>query len=196
MIPTQGYAVTGPKAAFEPFNFERRELGSRDILIDILFCGICHSDIHQARGEWGNSIYPMVPGHEIVGRVVRKGSDVSKFNEGDIAGIGCFVDSCRKCENCKRGLEQCCKVHCTMTYNGTEMDLVTPTFGGYSKNYVVDEAYALKVQPDQPLAGVAPLLCAGITTYSPLRKFKVGEGQKVGVVGLGGLGHMAVKLAA
>jgi alcohol dehydrogenase (NADP+) len=196
MIPTQGYAVTGPEAGFEPFNFERRELGPRDILIDVLFCGICHSDIHQARGEWGNSTYPMVPGHEIVGRVVKTGTDVTKFAAGDIAGIGCFVDSCRECENCKRGLEQCCKVHCSMTYNGTEMDLVTQTYGGYSKNYVVDEAYALKISHDQPLANVAPLLCAGITTYSPLRKFKVGEGQKVGVVGLGGLGHMAVKLAA
>jgi len=195
MISTKGYAVSGPDAAFEPFNFERRDLGPADILIDILFCGVCHSDIHQARGEWGNSTYPMVPGHEIIGRVVKTGSDVTKFAEGDIAGIGCFVDSCRTCENCQAGYEQFCKVHWSATYNGTEMDRVSPTYGGYSKHYVVDEAYALRVSSEQPLANVAPLLCAGITTYSPLKRFNVRAGQKVGVVGLGGLGHMGVKFA-
>ncbi|MGH9819179.1 MAG: NAD(P)-dependent alcohol dehydrogenase, partial [Pyrinomonadaceae bacterium] len=195
MTATKGYAVTGPEATFESFDFERREVGPHDILIDILFCGVCHSDIHQARGEWGNSTYPMVPGHEIVGRVARMGSGVTKFKEGDIAGIGCFVDSCGKCSSCKAASEQFCKVHSVMTYNGTEMDEKTPTYGGYSKHYVIKEDYALKVDPSQPLANVAPLLCAGITTYSPLSRFKVGPGQKVGIVGLGGLGHMGVKLA-
>ena len=195
MTATKGYAVSGPEAAFEPFDFERRELGPADILIEILYCGICHSDIHQVRGEWGNSNYPMVPGHEIVGRVVKIGGDVTKFAEGDIAGIGCFVDSCRECSPCKDGFEQFCQKQAAFTYNGTEMDRVTPTYGGYSNKYVIDEAYALKVAGDQELSGVAPLLCAGITTYSPLKRFNVGKGQKVGVVGLGGLGHMAVKFA-
>ena len=195
MIETRGYATNGPEAVFVPFNFQRRDLGANDILIDIQFCGICHSDIHQAKGEWGNSTFPMVPGHEIVGRVSRIGDDVSKFSVGDIAGVGCFVDSCRTCSSCEAGYEQFCKVHCAATYNGTEMDETTPTYGGYSRHHVVDEAYALKISPEQPLAGVAPLLCAGITTYSPLMKYKVGPGTKVGVVGLGGLGHMGVKLA-
>jgi uncharacterized zinc-type alcohol dehydrogenase-like protein len=194
-IATRGFAVTGPEAKFEPFEFQRRDVGPKDILIEILYSGICHSDIHQAKGEWGNSTYPMVPGHEIVGKVVQIGGEVTKFNEGDIAGIGCFVDSCRECVNCKAGFEQGCKVHCCWTYNGTEMDETTMTFGGYSTNYVIDEAYALKVSPDQDLKAVAPLLCAGITTYSPLRRFKIGQGSKVGIVGLGGLGHMGVKLA-
>ena len=195
MIQTKGYAVSGPEAPFEVFEFERREVGSADILIEVLFCGICHSDIHQARGEWGNSTYPMVPGHEIVGRVAQMGSDVTKFAVGDIAGIGCFVDSCRTCSNCEADNEQFCKVHCSATYNGTEMDKATMTYGGYSRHYVVDEAYALKIAADQNLAAVAPLLCAGITTYSPLKRFNARPGQKVGVVGLGGLGHMGVKLA-
>lgn len=195
MTATKGYAVSGPEAAFGPFDFERREVGAADILIEILYCGICHSDIHQVRGEWGNSNYPMVPGHEIVGRIVKTGADVTKFAVGDIAGIGCFVDSCRICPPCKDGFEQFCVKQAAFTYNGTEMDRVTPTYGGYSNIYVIDEAYALKVAGDQELAGVAPLLCAGITTYSPLKRFNVGPGQKVGVVGLGGLGHMAVKFA-
>lgn len=195
MIETKGYATHDQNAKFEPFDFERRDLGENDILIDIEYCGICHSDIHQAKGEWGNSTFPMVPGHEIVGRVSRVGSGVTKFTVGDIAGVGCFVDSCRKCSSCEADYEQSCKVHCSWTYNGTEMDQVTPTYGGYSKHYVVDEAYALQIAADQPLAGVAPLLCAGITTYSPLRRFNVGPGMKVGIVGLGGLGHMGVKLA-
>lgn len=195
MIETRGYATHDESAKFVPFNFERRNLGEHDILIDVQFCGICHSDIHQAKGEWGNSTYPMVPGHEIVGRVSKIGSGVTKFKLGDLAGVGCFVDSCRECSACKSDQEQFCKVHCAATYNGTEMDQETMTFGGYSKHHVVDEAYALKVSEDQPLAAVAPLLCAGITTYSPLRKYKIGPGSKVAILGLGGLGHMGVKLA-
>lgn len=195
MIQAKGYAVGSAEAKFEPFNFERRELGAKDVLIEIQFCGICHSDIHQARNEWRNSVYPMVPGHEIVGRVGRVGAAVSKFKEGDIAGVGCFVDSCRTCENCKDDYEQFCQKHLVLTYNSTEMDETTPTFGGYSNQIVVDENYALKVSAEQNLANVAPLLCAGITTYSPLKRFGVGKGQKVGIVGLGGLGHMGVKLA-
>lgn len=195
-IQSQGYAVKSAESKFEPFKFERRDVGAHDIQIEILYCGICHSDIHQARDEWGGSIYPMVPGHEIVGRVSKVGAEVSKFKEGDVAGVGCFVDSCRACESCKEGLEQYCDGHLVMTYNGYEKDGVTPTYGGYSSNVVVDENYALKVNaPQEQLAGVAPLLCAGITTYSPLRHFNVKAGQKVGIVGLGGLGHMGVKLA-
>jgi uncharacterized zinc-type alcohol dehydrogenase-like protein len=166
------------------------------VLIEIQFCGVCHSDIHQARGEWGNSTFPMVPGHEIVGRVTRVGSKVTKFKEGDMAGVGCFVDSCRVCENCREGLEQYCEGHNVATYNGTESDEKTPTYGGYSTQIVVDENYTLKIPDNLDPAGAAPLLCAGITTYSPLRHFKVKAGQRVGVVGLGGLGHMGVKLAA
>ena len=195
MIETRGYATHDESAKFVPFNFERRNLGGHDILIDVQFCGVCHSDIHQAKGEWGNSTYPMVPGHEIVGRVSKVGSAVTKFKLGDLAGVGCFVDSCRKCSACEADQEQFCKVHNAATYNGTEMDLETPTYGGYSKHHVVDEAYGLKISPDQPLAAVAPLLCAGITTYSPLKHYKIGPGSKVAVVGLGGLGHMGVKLA-
>ena len=194
-MQTKGYAVQTAESNFEPFDFERRALGAKDVLIEIKFCGVCHSDIHQARNEWGNSKYPMVPGHEIVGRVARTGAEVSKFKEGDYAGVGCFVDSCGECENCAQDVEQFCMVHCSQTYNSTEMDKKTPTFGGYSSQIVVDEDYALKIRETENLAGVAPLLCAGITTYSPLRKFNVGEGQKVGIVGLGGLGHMGVKLA-
>ncbi|MBA3335203.1 MAG: NAD(P)-dependent alcohol dehydrogenase [Acidobacteria bacterium] len=196
MLQTKGYAVQDAASGFASFDFERRDLGANDVLIEIQFCGVCHSDIHQARDEWGGSIYPMVPGHEIVGRVARTGADVSKFKEGDFAGVGCFVDSCGDCENCRQDVEQFCLVHCSQTYNSTEMDKKTPTFGGYSSQIVVDENYALKISDTENLAAVAPLLCAGITTYSPLRRFNVREGQKVGIVGLGGLGHMGVKLAA
>lgn len=196
MIQTRGYATDSPTSLLKPFNFERREPGARDVLIEILYCGICHSDIHQARDEWGGSIYPMVPGHEIVGRVARVGGEVGRFKEGEIAGVGCFVDSCRACVNCREGMEQFCQVHCAQTYNSTEMDKKTPTYGGYSSHIVVDENYALKIKDNLPLANVAPLLCAGITTYAPLRRFNVGAGQRVGVVGLGGLGHIGVKLAA
>lgn len=199
MISTQGYATQTKEAKFGPFEFERREVGPRDVLIDILYCGICHSDIHQARAEWEPmvpSLFPMVPGHEIVGRVTKVGSDVIKFKEGDIAGIGCFVDSCRKCGACHAGVEQYCIKGSAQTYNSTEMDRATPTYGGYSKHYVIDEAYALKVNaPETDLPGVAPLLCAGITTYSPLKKWGVGPGKKVAIAGLGGLGHMGVKIA-
>ncbi len=196
MLPTRGYATKDPISVLGPFNFERRDPGPRDVLIEILYCGICHSDIHQARDEWGGAIFPMVPGHEIVGRVARVGSQVRRFKVGELAGVGCFVDSCRVCASCKAGLEQYCEGHLVLTYNGTEKDEKTPTYGGYSSQIVVDESYTLKISPKLQLANVAPLLCAGITTYSPLRHFKVGPGQRVAVVGLGGLGHMAVKLAA
>jgi uncharacterized zinc-type alcohol dehydrogenase-like protein len=166
------------------------------VLIEILYSGICHSDIHQARDEWGGSVFPMVPGHEIVGRVTRVGTAVHRFKIGDYAGVGCFVDSCRVCVSCKEGLEQYCEGHIVFTYNSTEKDEKTPTYGGYSSQVVVDENYTLKISPKLPLANVAPLLCAGITTYSPLKHFKVDPGQRVGVIGLGGLGHMAIKLAA
>jgi len=195
MLPTRGYATPGPTSRLEPFNFERREVGAQDVLIEIQYCGVCHSDIHQARDEWGDAIFPMVPGHEIVGRVARVGAEVTRFREGDLAGVGCFVDSCRACRSCGEGEEQFCERHLVSTYNGTEMDEQTPTYGGYSSQIVVDENYTLRISPDLPLAGVAPLLCAGITTYSPLRQYNVGQGQRAGVVGLGGLGHMAVKLA-
>ena len=194
MFPTQSYAVQSAESAFAPMSFERRDLGARDVLIEIDYCGVCHSDIHQARGEWGNSIYPMVPGHEIVGRVTQIGSEVSKFSVGDLAGVGCFVNSCRECESCRDDEEQFCERICVQTYNSRDYD-GEPTLGGYSSHIVVDEFYTLKISPDLPLANVAPLLCAGITTYSPLRRFGVKEGHKVGVIGLGGLGHMAVKLA-
>ncbi len=196
MIPVKGYAATAQGRPMEPFKFERRDPGPNDVVIDILYCGICHSDIHQVRDEWGGSIFPMVPGHEIVGRVSRVGKKVKRFKTGDAAGVGCFVDSCRKCPNCKKGLQQFCSVHIAFTYNATEMDLKTPTYGGYSSQIVVDENFVLKIAPKVPLERVAPLLCAGITTYSPLRHWKVKKGQRVGVVGLGGLGHMGVKLAA
>lgn len=196
MLPTRSYATQNPTASLKPFDFNRREPGAHDVLIEILYCGVCHSDIHQARDEWGGSIYPMVPGHEIVGRVMRTGSAVKKFKEGDLAGIGCFVDSCRSCINCNEKEEQFCEKHLSLTYNGTEQDLTTPTYGGYSSQIVVDEKYVLHVSSKLPLANVAPLLCAGITTYSPLRRFNVGPNKQVGIAGLGGLGHMAVKLAA
>ncbi len=198
-VATRGYATTGPEAKFGPFEFTRREVGPKDVLIDILYCGICHSDIHQAKAEWEPmipSIYPMVPGHEIVGRVSQVGGEVTKFKEGDFAGIGCFVDSCGECGGCQAGLEQYCMKGSAMTYNGTEMDRQTPTYGGYSNNYVIDEDYALEIKAaEADLAGVAPLLCAGITTYSPLKRWGVGPEKKVAIAGLGGLGHMGVKLA-
>jgi len=196
MLPTRGYAAKSPTSLLEPFNFERREPGPHDVLVEILYCGVCHSDIHQARDEWGGSIFPMVPGHEIVGRVARVGSQVTRFKVGELAAVGTFVDSCRVCESCKEGLEQYCAKQASWTYNGTEQDKKALTYGGYSSHIVVDEQYTFKISPKLPLANVAPLLCAGITTYSPLKYCKVGPGQRVGIVGLGGLGHMAVKLAA
>ena len=194
MLATRGYAAFDATTPLRPFAFERREPGPRDVLIRIEYCGVCHSDIHQVRNEWKGSTYPMVPGHEIVGRVERIGAEVTRFAAGDLAGVGCLVDSCRTCSSCTKGLEQYCEVGSTMTYNGRDEDGTT-TQGGYSTQIVVDEAFALRIAKDQPLAGVAPLLCAGITTYSPLRHWGVGKGHKVAVLGLGGLGHMAVKLA-
>jgi uncharacterized zinc-type alcohol dehydrogenase-like protein len=175
---------------------ERREPGPHDVVLEILFCGVCHSDIHQARDEWSGGLFPMVPGHEIVGRVARLGGAASKFKVGDLAGVGCLVDSCRGCAPCAEQLEQFCEKGPALTYNGTEMDRKTLTYGGYSTEIVVDERYVLRIPAGLDPAGAAPLLCAGITTYSPLRQWGCKPGDRVGVVGLGGLGHMAVKLAA
>jgi len=196
MIHTKAYAAPGAAKPLGPFELDRREPGPRDILIEIAYCGVCHSDVHQVRDEWGGSQFPMVPGHEIVGRVARVGAEVKGFKPGDLAGVGCMVDSCRVCPSCARNLEQFCQKGAAFTYNGTEMDRVTRTYGGYSSRVVVDEAFALHISPKLDLAATAPLLCAGITTYSPLRHWNTRPGDKVGVVGLGGLGHMAVKLAA
>jgi uncharacterized zinc-type alcohol dehydrogenase-like protein len=196
MTPAKAYAAQDAKSPLAPFRFERRDPGKRDVHFEILYCGVCHSDIHQVRDEWGGSIFPMVPGHEIVGRVTQVGSDVKRFKKGDLAAVGCMVDSCRECENCKKGLEQYCKKGMVGTYNSYEKDGKTPTYGGYSNHIVVHEDFVLRVPDHLPLEGVAPLLCAGITTYSPLRHWKVGKGHKVGILGLGGLGHMAVKFAS
>jgi uncharacterized zinc-type alcohol dehydrogenase-like protein len=196
MIHTKAYAAPAAAKPLGPFEFDRREVGPRDILIEIAFCGICHTDIHQVKDEWGGAQFPMVPGHEIVGRVTRVGAQVQGFKEGDLAGVGCMVDSCHTCPNCARDLEQFCEKGAAFTYNSTEMDRRTPTQGGYASRIVVDCGFALHLSPALDLAATAPLLCAGITTYSPLRRFNTRKGDKVGVVGLGGLGHMAVKLAA
>ena len=193
MIPTKGYAVQDAKTDLAPWSFERREVGPHDVQFDIQFCGVCHSDLHQIKDDWGGAIYPMVPGHEIVGKVVKVGAHVTKFKVGDLAGTGCLVDSCRTCDNCKEGLEQFCSNGSTGTYNALEQDGKTPTYGGYSNTIVVHEDFVLHVSDKLNLAAVAPLLCAGITTYSPLRHWKVDKGHKLAVVGLGGLGHMAVK---
>jgi uncharacterized zinc-type alcohol dehydrogenase-like protein len=195
MIKTSGYAALSATTPLAPFEFTRREPGPLDIVIEIDYCGVCHSDIHQARNEWGGSIYPMVPGHELVGHVSKIGANVTKFKVGDLAGVGCLVDSCRTCSNCKDGHEQFCLTGSTGTYNALEKDGVTRTYGGYSKCMVVTESFALKIPKNIDLKMAAPLLCAGITTYSPLRHWGVTKGQKVGIVGLGGLGHMAVKFA-
>ena len=193
MLSTKGYAAQSATSPITPFQFERRDLKPHDVQLQILYCGVCHSDIHQVRNEWGNSIYPMVPGHEIVGRVTAVGAHVKKHKEGDLVGIGCLVDSCRDCENCKQGLEQYCENGASGTYNSYERDGKTPTYGGYSNQIVCTEDFVVKVSESLDLKAVAPLLCAGITTYSPLRHWKVGKGHKLGVLGLGGLGHMAVK---
>ena len=194
-IPTSAYAVHTPTTPLEPWSFERRSPGPKDVLIEILYCGVCHSDIHQVKDEWGGSIYPMVPGHEIIGTVTVIGSEVTKWKVGDTVGVGVFVDSCRQCESCQTGEEQYCENRISGTYNSREQDGVTVTYGGYSKRIVVDENYIVLIPNNLPLDRAAPLLCAGITTYSPLRYFKVKPGDKVAVVGLGGLGHMAVKFA-
>ena len=190
------YAAPSAKAPLVPHEITRREPGPHDVQIEILFCGVCHSDIHQVRDEWAPGIFPMVPGHEIVGRVTKVGAKVTRFAAGDLAGVGCFVDSCLACDPCRRDLEQFCLNGAAFTYNGTEMDRKTPTYGGYSTQIVLAERFTLKVPSGLDVAAAAPLLCAGITTYSPLRQWKCKPGDRVGVVGLGGLGHMAVKLAA
>jgi len=189
------YAVQSATTPLEPFNIQRRDPGEHDIQIEILYCGICHSDVHTVRNEWHGTTYPCVPGHEIIGRVSKVGADVKNFKEGDIAGVGCLVDSCHTCENCQDDLEQFCVEGPIFTYNSPDKHTGGLTYGGYSESIVVDEAFVLHIPKNLHLAGTAPLLCAGITTYSPLRHNKVTKGQKVGVVGLGGLGHMGVKLA-
>ena len=194
MTKTVGYAAHAPSSPLELFHFERREPGPQDVEIDILFCGVCHSDLHTARGEWGNSVYPVVPGHEIVGRVTRVGQDVKKFKAGDSVGVGCMVDSCRTCHECKEGLEQYCPAT-VFTYNSPDKHIGKTTYGGYSTKIVVQQDFVLRVPAGLDLAASAPLLCAGITTYSPLRHWGVGKGMVAGVVGLGGLGHMAVKIS-
>jgi uncharacterized zinc-type alcohol dehydrogenase-like protein len=194
-MKTNAYAAQNATTSLSPFSFQRRDVGQHDVQIEILYCGVCHSDLHTVRGEWGGTTYPCVPGHEIVGRVVKVGAHVEKFKEGDTAGVGCMVDSCRTCANCKEDLEQFCEKGTIFTYNSPEKQTGGTTFGGYSDSIVVDEAFVLHIPQNLDLAATAPLLCAGITTYSPLRHNNVSKGQKVGVVGLGGLGHMAVKLA-
>jgi uncharacterized zinc-type alcohol dehydrogenase-like protein len=196
MPTTKAYAAFSATTPVVPYSIERRNPKPHDVQIEILYCGICHSDLHFARNEWGMTIYPVVPGHEIVGRVTAIGDHVKKFKVGDIAGIGCLVDSCRECANCKEGLEQYCSEGGVFSYNGNERDGSGITYGGYSKSILAHEDFVLRISNKQPLEAVAPLLCAGITTYSPLRYWKVGKGTKVGVLGLGGLGHMGVKLAA
>ena len=190
--PTKAYAAQSPTTELAPWNFERREVGPNDVQINIAYCGVCHSDLHQIKNDWFPGIFPMVPGHEIVGTIIKVGAAVKKFAEGDLAGVGCMVDSCRTCDNCKEGLEQYCDNGNVGTYNSKGKDGV-PTYGGYSNNIIVHEDFALHISQKLSLAAVAPLLCAGITTYSPLRHWKVGKGHKLAVLGLGGLGHMAVK---
>lgn len=197
-VPAKAYAAQSPTSGLAPHTIRRRAPRAQDVQIEILYCGVCHSDLHQVRNEWKEvmpTVYPCVPGHEIVGRVVKAGSAVKKFKEGDIAAVGCMVDSCRVCASCRAGEEQYCENGLTLTYNGEDKILGGVTYGGYSESIVVDEAYVLRVPNKLDPAGAAPLLCAGITTYSPLRHWKVGKGQKVGIVGLGGLGHMGLKFA-
>jgi uncharacterized zinc-type alcohol dehydrogenase-like protein len=194
-MKVRGYAAMMAKAPLTSWEFERRDLGAHDVALDIAYAGICHSDIHQAREEWGPAIFPMVPGHEIAGVVTAVGTSVSKFKVGDKIGVGVFVDSCRNCQACKDGLQQYCIEGMTGTYNQLERDGKTPAMGGYSNVFVINEDYAVSIPDNLPLEGVAPLLCAGITLYSPLKNWKAGPGKKVGVMGLGGLGHMGVKFA-
>ncbi len=194
MSKTKGYAASSTKSPLAPFSFERREPREHDVAIDIKYCGICHSDIHQARDEWGGSVFPMVPGHEIAGVVTAVGNKVTKYKVGDKVGVGCFVDSCRKCPQCLKGLQQYCAIGMVLTYNGKDYE-GAPTFGGYSERIVVDENYVLRIPDNLPLDAAAPLQCAGITLYSPLKHWQAGPGKKVAIVGLGGLGHMGVKLA-
>lgn len=193
MIETKAYAAQTPETDLAPWTFERRDVGEHDVQFDIMYCGVCHSDLHQIKNDWFPGIFPMVPGHEIVGKVAAVGSHVKKHKVGDLVGVGCMVNSCRTCENCQEGLEQYCLTGSSQTYNSTEQDKKTPTYGGYSNTIVVHEDFVLSISDKLNLAAVAPLLCAGITTYSPLKYWKVGKGHKLAVVGLGGLGHMAVK---
>lgn len=195
MIKAKAYAATNATSPLQPFQLERRNPRPDDVVIEIDYCGICHSDIHTARSEWGPASYPCVPGHEIVGKVVALGKKVKRFRIGDMVGVGCFVDSCGKCSSCKTHEEQFCEDHTVFTYNSLELDGKTRTYGGYSSHITVKDKYVLKIKKGQPMERVAPLLCAGITTYSPLKRYGVKKGSKVGVVGLGGLGHMAVKIA-
>ncbi|MCW3093390.1 MAG: NAD(P)-dependent alcohol dehydrogenase [Ferruginibacter sp.] len=195
MTTVNAYAAQDAVTPLAPFNFDRRDVGPHDVQIEIMYCGVCHSDIHQVRNEWGGSIYPMVPGHEIVGRITVLGEAVKNFALGELVGVGCFVDSCRVCPSCLAHEEQYCDKGMVGTYNGRDKE-GNPTYGGYSTQIVVDEKYTLHVSEDLPIEGVAPLLCAGITTYSPLRHWNIGKGHKVAIVGLGGLGHMGVKFAA
>ncbi len=196
MPKTTAYAAAKAGAALAPLVIDRRDPGPLDVAIEILYCGVCHSDIHQARDEWGGAIFPMVPGHEIIGRVTQVGKSVTRLKVGDIAGVGCMVDSCRECSSCRHDTEQFCDAGAAFTYNGTEMDRKTPTYGGYASSVVVAERFVLEIPAGLDPAAAAPLLCAGITTYSPLRQWNCKPGDRVAVVGLGGLGHMAVKLAA
>lgn len=196
MFQCIGYSATDATAPLKPFSFTRRDLRADDVAIEVTHCGVCHSDLHQARDDWHNTLYPCVPGHEVVGRVVEVGPAVKAFKVGDKAAVGCFVDSCGDCASCREGLEQFCNAVPTFTYNGKDRVTGETTFGGYSDRILVKESFVLRVPDKLDIARVAPLLCAGITTYSPLRHWKVEKGQKVGVVGLGGLGHMGVKLAA
>ena len=195
MYTTHGYGTKSADSPLAPLDIQRRDLREHDVQIEVLFCGVCHSDLHQARDEWRNTIYPVVPGHEIVGRVTQVGPAVTRYKSGDLVGVGCLVDSCRTCASCAEGLEQYCENGFVATYNGTDRESGETTYGGYSTSVVVDEAFVLSVPPNLDAAGAAPLLCAGITTYSPLRQWGAGPGKKVGIVGLGGLGHMGVKLA-
>jgi uncharacterized zinc-type alcohol dehydrogenase-like protein len=192
---THAYAAQDAKSKLAPFDFKPRELRAHDVQLEVLFCGVCHSDLHQARNEWKNTIFPVVPGHEIVGRVTAVGPQTQKYKVGDLVGVGCMVDSCRSCPSCQQGLEQYCENGFVGTYNGEDRETGAITYGGYSTSMVVDESFVLRIPENLELAGVAPLLCAGITTYSPLRHWNVGPGKKVGIVGIGGLGHMGVKLA-
>ena len=196
MPATKAYAAHSASSPLAPFSFDRRDPKPTDVQIEILFCGVCHSDLHTVRDEWGGTKFPCVPGHEIVGRVTKVGSEVKNFREGDLAGVGCMVDSDHTCANCREDLEQFCESGATFTYNSADKHTGGVTYGGYSKSIVVDESFVLRISDKLDLAATAPLLCAGITTYSPMRKWKVSKGQKVGVVGLGGLGHMAVKFGA
>ncbi|MDN0095583.1 NAD(P)-dependent alcohol dehydrogenase [Yersinia rohdei] len=190
-----GYAAKSAQVPLAPLEFTRRDPRPDDVVMEVLYCGVCHSDLHQARNDWGFSTYPLVPGHEVIGRVTAVGKDVTKFKVGDFAGIGCMVDSCRQCQPCQQGLEQYCEEGNVQTYNGVDRHDHTPTYGGYSQTIVASQDFVLKIPKGLDLKAAAPLLCAGITTWSPLRHWQVGKGTKVAVVGLGGLGHMALKLA-